>query len=230
MARDTLLQSVRAAVRFAAFTVDTDNPYTNPKDLEARLGGAATWLTPQSVEGFRAQDFRDVPPEQQTRLREGVERFLGVAKEVPPKAPATREQIRAALPPFMQVVTTLKAIVLNEWKAAVEQLIRDAERWSSSRGWATKRDEKEVAEDFLGTYTLPRLLIVKDASRLVLDPAARFVPRAAGLVDLAVLPSYDSVNITRVDGGWYVGPVGGGRRKWSERAFVRIASELSKAA
>ncbi len=51
MARDEFFQNVRTAIRFAAPTVDLDNPYTDPKDLARVLRGTASWLTPRSVKG-----------------------------------------------------------------------------------------------------------------------------------------------------------------------------------
>jgi hypothetical protein len=128
----------------------------------------------------------------------------------------------------MTVVTTVQDILRNEWQEAMERLVRSAEEWSGRQGWDHWRDEKQISEDFLGTYKVPRLLILKGASRLVLEPVARFVPGASGLADLAVLPSYDSVSIKRSNGQWYVHPFGeSGRRKWSEEVFTATATELS---
>jgi hypothetical protein len=227
MARDDFFQNVRTAVRFVAPTVDTDNPYTRPQDLQRRLQEAAVWLTPESVAGFHPQDFGNLPAQQQARLRDAVDNFLAVAQAVPPSAPAEAGQVRKALPSFMTVVTIVQEILRQEWQAAVEQLVRSAEEWSALQGWDNRREEKQISEDFLGTYQVPRLLILKGASRLVLEPVARFVPGGSGMADLAVLPSYDSVTLTRDQGQWFVHPFGKGRRrKWSREAFTAAATEL----
>ncbi len=112
---------------------------------------------------------------------------------------------------------------------AVNRLVGEAEAWSVARAWVTKRDDKEIAEDLLGTYTVPRLLIAKDASRLLLEPVARFVLGGTGLVDFAILPSYDSVLISRDGDRWFVQPTTGNKRRpWSEAAFDDLANRLSK--
>ena len=51
---------------------------------------------------------------------------------------------------------------------------------------------------------------------------------ASGLLDLAVLPSYESVMVTRTEGKWYIHPVQGQgkRREWSERAFEDAVTKL----
>jgi hypothetical protein len=154
--RDDFFQNVRSAVRFAAPTVDADNPYTNPEDLRKKLSGAPVWLAPQSVGGYRPEDFADLSSERQNKLRRAVEDFLAVAREVPPDGPVTAAQIRAALPPFMEVVTTAQGILRQEWLDAVEAVIRQAEQWSEARGWVTQRDEKQIAEDSWAPTRSPR--------------------------------------------------------------------------
>ena len=118
--------------------------------------------------------------------------------------------------------------VRDEWVAAVEQLVRDAEGWAQKQEWAVRRDVKTVREDRLGQYTVPRLLIHSTTGRLLLDPVVRYVPGAMGVVDLYVLPSYDSVMISRTDEGWHLHPIdpNGIPQAWSERAFVETAQQL----
>src|SRR5262245_9886124 len=100
--------------------------------------------------------------------------------------------------------------VRDEWVAAVEQLVRDAETWSQGQGWAVRKEPKTITEDRLGSYTVPRLLIHASSGRLLLDPVARYIPGATGLVDLYVLPSYDPVLVPRSADGWHLLPGGDG--------------------
>jgi hypothetical protein len=231
VARQDFIQNVRGAVQFVAPRVEADNPYTRPQDLEKKLRHAAVWLTPRSVKGYRPDDFQDLPSDRQAKLRQAVEKFTAVAGEVPHATPATPGQVRAALPHFMAVVTTLQDVLRQEWLGEINQVLHHAEEWCARRRWPSRRDEKQIAEDFLGTYTAPRLLIAKDASRLILEPVARFVAGADGLIELAAWPAYDSARITRTNGVWYVHPVAGGRRRrWSEEAFVQAAAELESLA
>ncbi len=122
--------------------------------------------------------------------------------------------------------------VRDEWIAAVDALLRDAEAWSRKQDWAVRRDPKTITEDRLGQYTVPRLLIHGVEGRLLLDPVARFVVGATGLIDFCVLPSYDAVAIVRTETGWQMHPPGvdDPPRPWSEQAFVEMARELLRAA
>jgi len=118
--------------------------------------------------------------------------------------------------------------VRDEWIAAVEQLVEDAEVWARNQDWAVRRDAKTIREDRLGQYTVPRLLIHATEGRLLLDPVARYVPGARGVVDLYVLPSYDAVMISRADHGWRLHPIGADDepRPWSEETFVHTVLQL----
>ena len=80
----------------------------------------------------------------------------------------------------------------------------------------------------MGQYTVPRLLIQATAGRLLLDPVARYVPGAMGVVDLYVLPSYDAAMISRTDDGWRLHPIGADDvpQPWSEETFVQTALQL----
>lgn len=122
--------------------------------------------------------------------------------------------------------------VRDEWVAAVEQLVRDAEAWSQAQGWACRREQKTVTEDRLGEYSAPRLLIHSPDGRLLLDPIARHVPGALGVVEFCALPSYDSVRIARTEAGWGLYPDGASDRPrpWSETAFLESARRLYESA
>lgn len=132
-----------------------------------------------------------------------------------------------------QTVLPTKAVddwegVRDEWVAAVEQLVEDAEVWARKQDWAVRREAKTIREDRLGQYTVPRLLIHATVGRLLLDPVARFVPGARGAVDLYVLPSYDAAMISRADDGWRLHPIGADDVPlfWSEESFVQTALQL----
>lgn len=122
--------------------------------------------------------------------------------------------------------------VRDEWIAAVEQLVGDAEVWARNQDWAVRRDAKSIREDRLGQYTVPRLLIHATDGRLLLDPVARYVPGATGVVDLYVLPSYDAVMISRADDGWRLHPMDADDvpQHWSEETFVHTVLQLLAAA
>ena len=121
--------------------------------------------------------------------------------------------------------------VRDEWVAAVEALIKDTESWAQHQGWGTLREPKQITEDRLGTYEVPRLLIHDLFGRLVLDPTARFVMGVEGLVDLYVIPSWESEMIARTLEGWFLilDDADGPRLPWSESVLVEAVKRLTAA-
>jgi hypothetical protein len=95
--------------------------------------------------------------------------------------------------------------VRDDWSRAVVELIGNVEKWCKARDWPTRRIEKRMEDRKLGEYRVPALLIQIDLVKLMLEPIARFVPGADGLVDLYLMPAYDDVaSIYFRSGGWQI--------------------------
>jgi hypothetical protein len=131
--------------------------------------------------------------------------------------------------------------VREEWIAAVEQVISDAEAWATEQHWFVHRSPKTITEDGIGPYEVPTLLIQAPAGRFILEPRGRyiigatgdgrFIVGAAGEIEWSIYPSYESVRIVRDDAGWHFSikrPTLD--RPWSKEAFLEIATELAKKA
>jgi hypothetical protein len=119
----------------------------------------------------------------------------------------------------------------DEWIAAVEQVISDAETWATEQHWFVHRGPKTITEAPIGTYEVPTLLIQATSGRFVLDPIARYVIGALGVIDLCVHPSYDYVMIVRTDAGWqFETNPKTISRPWSKQTFFEVLSELAKKA
>jgi hypothetical protein len=117
----------------------------------------------------------------------------------------------------------------DEWVAAVEQVVSDAEAWATEQHWSVHRGPKTITESRLGSYEVPALLIRAPAGRFVLDPIARYIVGAAGEIELSAFPSYESVLIIRNDAGWhFVIERPTLDRPWSKEAFLEIVFELAK--
>ncbi len=106
-------------------------------------------------------------------------------------------------------------------------MVAEAETWCRHKQWLARKKGKKIRDRFLGEYEVPQLQIYAEG-HVLLDPVARYAPGASGLLDLAVLPSYESVMVTRTEGKWYIHPVQGQgkRREWSERAFEDAVTKL----
>jgi hypothetical protein len=119
----------------------------------------------------------------------------------------------------------------DEWVAAVEQVVSEAEAWATEQHWFVHRGPKTIAEDPVGSYEVPSLLIQAPAGRFVLEPMGRYIVGATGEIELSVFPSYESVLIVRNDTGrHFVIDRPTVDRPWSKEAFLEIVSELAKKA
>jgi hypothetical protein len=119
----------------------------------------------------------------------------------------------------------------DDWVAAVEQVISDAEAWATEQHWFVHRGSKTITESRLGSYEVPALLIQAPAGRFVLDPIARYVIGALGKVEFCVFPSYDYVMILRTDAGWqFETNPKTVSRPWSKQTFFEVISELARKA
>jgi hypothetical protein len=196
--------------------------------------GSERWPTPESVEDFNPGDFPELSAEDRRELHREVQQFQGLARGVPANAAATRAQIEAALPHFRRILELVRKAVTAEWQNALGQLFDEVEEWSTSQGWAVRRDPKQVKEGILGEYEVPVMLIhTPQNNRYILDPTARFVVGSGtGRVDLCFMPSYDSAVIVRIDGIWYVLPErpGDRRRRWTRQTFLNVVARLARAA
>jgi len=121
--------------------------------------------------------------------------------------------------------------VREEWIAAVEQVISDAEAWAREQRWFVHRGPKTITEDPIGPYEVSTLLIQAPAGRFVLESRGRYFIGVTGQIELSVFPSYEPVLIVRNDAGWHFvidrptldGP-------WSKETFLEILSELARKA
>ncbi len=231
MAKRDFILSVRTAVGFLDPEVQTDSQSLDSKEIREQVRRAVVWLTPKSVEGFVPQDFSELTEPQRVELNAEVEAFRGIAQQVPAAAPATEEQIEAALPHFLRIVALVREAVLPAWKADLDMLLSQVESWCEEQDWSHKRQPKIVRERLLGPYEVEQLRIHTGQAGFMLDPVARFVPGALGLVDLCVLPALDSVIIPRTEEGWVLRIEQPGNTQvlpWGREQFGKAASELAK--
>jgi hypothetical protein len=230
MAKEEFFQNLQAAASFLAPQVEADNPYVDPSRLESALRRATIWLTPGAVEGFDVHDFGDLPPANRDALVTNVARFREVARDVPPAKPATENQIQNALPSFLNILSSVQAIMREEWLPPAMALIDESERWIARQGWPVKRYPKRLSEGILGAYELAKLVFAAEGSQLVLTPVGRFVAFTDGLFEMAALPDYETVLIAREGSQWYLrkSVEDRRRREWSESEFVEMALDLAR--
>ncbi len=230
LARDQFLDSLSAASRLLnPPTFSSDHGSGAQNDLAAKLESADLWLTPKSVDAFDPTDFGDWPREDQAELSKEVAAFLAIAEQVGASAPATKAQSRQAHKHLQRVFDIVRDRLLPEWLDAQEGLVRQATDAARANGWYVERDEKEVRESLLGSYKAPRLRIRTKDREVVLDPIARFGSGRRGIVDLVVMPTYETAYLIAFkDGKWnIVAPRGSlNARPFSQATLVNTITRL----
>jgi hypothetical protein len=230
--REEFFQDVRRAARLEQKPkVTTNADVLNPDRIAQARQGTALWLTPTVVARYTPEDFTEWPEQQQIRLRDSVESFRAAASELP--AASSPDQFVRALDAFLELLSSVREVILTEWTSAVGVLIGDVEAWVRESGWRARRVERKMNEALLGVYSLPQLQVFADADLYVFDPVARFVPGAMGAYDLAIQPSHFITSLYRdFDGQWFVhlevgqGAAGAPRQAWGHETFRASLQEL----
>lgn len=229
MAREQFIDSLRHASRMLT-APDPSRQREVPTDASpvSRIISANLWLTPRSVEGF---DPADWPPREREELTREVAAFRVIAEGVSPDKPPTRAQSKQARKHLERVIDIVGSQVLHDWLGAQKEMMEEARAAAEARGWYVQMDEKEVLESLLGSYKAPRLRIRADDKEVVLDPVARFGSGHQGVVDLVVLPTYETAYLVAFkDGRWQiVSPHGTAhRRPFTQATLVNTITTLCR--
>jgi hypothetical protein len=112
-----------------------------------------------------------------------------------------REEIRQELEEIARERVTKR----GEWLDNLAKLTAWVQKWADELGWATRAVDKKMEDAEIGSYKAPALLLQQEAVRLFLEPVARAVPGAEGVVDLYLMPSYDDIaSLYFYNGRWNV--------------------------
>jgi hypothetical protein len=206
MAREEFIDSLRRASQaLLPPRVTSGQGAQRDAYLSSKLDSADLWLTPKSVEGFDPADFRDWPQDDRDELAKEVAGFLAIAKQVPANKPATKIQSQRARKHLEAAIRVVRRRLLHEWLEAQKQMISEATAAARAKGWYVEEDEKEVRENLLGIYKAPRLRIRTPDKEVVLDPIAFFGSGRRGVVDLVVMPTYETKYLVMFQNGdWQI--------------------------
>ncbi|HQU41335.1 MAG: hypothetical protein B7Z73_01390 [Planctomycetia bacterium 21-64-5] len=64
----------------------------------------------------------------------------------------------------------------DEWLSRLSQLTAEVKTWGEQLDWSTRVISKKMNDSRLGRYEAPSLIMQKEATRVLLDPVARFAP------------------------------------------------------
>lgn len=232
MAREQFIDSLRLASRMLAPPiVSSEQGARTDAYLASSIHLADLWLTPKSVEGFNKDDFPDWPAEERRKLKNEVAAFLAIAGEVPANRPATRSQSHQARKHLERAIQIVRKKLLSEWLAAQQLMMHEAAAAAQAKGWHVQEDEKEILESLLGRYHAPRLRIRTQDSEVVLDPVARFGSGGKGVVDLVVMPTYETAClISFKNGEWQIDSLRGTARSmpFTQAKLVNTITNLPR--
>jgi hypothetical protein len=230
VAGEQFIDNLRVASRLLRSPiVESGRGLKSDADIASTLHSADLWLTPKSVEGFQAADFRDLPETQQQKLKSEIASFLDIAKKVPANKPASKSQSSQARKHLEQVIRIVGDHVRGKWLKVHRMMLEDAKAAAKENNWHVQEDEKEVIESLLGRYKIPRLLIQTRKGSIVLDPIACFGTGRRGIVDLVTLPTYETAYlVTFKDDEWQIiSPHGTmNRRPFNKTSLINTITHL----
>jgi hypothetical protein len=200
MSRDDFLENLRIADRSLRTPVESWEGGHGSTGV-GLLRSTDLWLTPKSVDGYQANDFSDWPKRDRDALAIAVAGFADIARTVSGDEPATKAQSKAARDHLERAIMIVRGHILPEWISAQEAMIREATEAAEAEGWFVERDEKELTESLLGTYRAPRLRIRAADREVILDPIARFGSGRRGIVDLCVMPTFETAYLIVLQNG-----------------------------
>jgi hypothetical protein len=118
------------------------------------------------------------------------------------------------------------------WLSLVDKLLSQIEEWAGQRKWQTRREDKTLTEEIIGTYSVPVLQIKLPAGVLYVDPVARYVIGAEGRVDLYSWPTLQRLLLIRRADKWVLktDSLIDWPQTWSRKTFYELAENLTKVA
>lgn len=235
MAASEFYDDVRRACKLLKPHVAGDNGLS-AEATSAKLSRSALWLTPHVVGRYDALDFVHLEPEQRKELDAAVRQFAAAASSAPADEPAADPEYAKGREKLEALIRTVRSLVLEEWQTAIAGLISQATEWCHDHGWSAVTFRKNLREELLENYDVEGLRFQADGLSFTLEPVARFVVAAEGLVDLCEMSSYASVTVARREGRWFLQIENGKRavsslrKPWTESGFVEAVEWLSRQA
>jgi hypothetical protein len=117
-----------------------------------------------------------------------------------------------------------------EWLGWVDELVAEIERWSGEHGWPTHRDNKQISEQVVGTYTVPTLRVRTPNGEIHIKPIALHVVGAEGRVDIEAWPTLNRVKLVRSGLQWVIITDSNVPfpHPWNKDTFIEIAGYLTE--
>jgi hypothetical protein len=116
----------------------------------------------------------------------------------------------------------------EQWIADLTSMAEDVARWSDKNDWTVKWETKRIAEDEIGVYNAPALIIQTAQGRLYFTPIARyFYGDTTGRIEISG-PTFAQIILLRKGHTWkfFSDDMVNLRKAWSQTSFNQIARDL----
>ena len=130
----------------------------------------------------------------------------------------------------MATITDNPAMIKQDWLSDLDALIGDIRSWCLGKGLATADSTKLITESKVGEYSVSVLqLRTTNGQNVFVEPIARFVVDAQGLVDIYSWPSLRRIVLVRQLDNWAIRTDSGVPlpMSWSEKSFFEIIDALT---
>lgn len=120
----------------------------------------------------------------------------------------------------------------SAWLSDLRKLCDEIRQWADEEGWPVHEEDKEITEDYIGTYNAPKLYIEMPTGRLHIDPVGTLVIGAEGRVDILAFPGLTRMLLIRLGDNWRLKTDArvDWPQAWGKSAFIDLAKALSSAA
>ncbi len=117
------------------------------------------------------------------------------------------------------------------WLSDVRGLLAEIRQWAEEEGWLVQEQEKQVSEDFVGTYAVPTLFVQMPIGRIHIDPVGVNIIGGEGRVDILAFPELTRMLLIRFSDGWRLKTDSrvDWPQPWGKKAFIEVAKALSSA-
>lgn len=117
----------------------------------------------------------------------------------------------------------------DRWLTDVRQLLAQIGEWGREEGWLVQEQEKQLSEDYIGTYTAPTLFIQMPSGRIHIDPVGVNIIGGDGRVDILAFPELTRMLLIRFGDTWRLKTDSrvDWPQPWGKTAFMDLARALS---
>ena len=116
----------------------------------------------------------------------------------------------------------------EQWVKDVTSLMNDIKRWCDKKQWQVVKHDKQMSEAYLGSYTVPMLMIVTPNGKFNVDPIGRNIVGAEGRVDINAIPSLNRMLLIHNEKKWQLKTESliDWPNDWDESTFYDISIRL----